>query len=230
MLPVGRAAKRETKKDSYNCSEQGVSRFTMCIKYLSGKVGTPRNPTVTNALLGLHGLFSSHHPPASKTANARGRLFTVQGNQTFSKRLRTAAICPESGGLMELRWELSFNAFKTQLCRFSRIRKTQSIQLHQGSFLLQEQTRIRYLGRGIDAAGHSSNTSRTRKPPANGDYHRFADSVTAVGAHPLVTKRPMDMCVLPSCLYAASAVFGPLSRGRSSRRANPASNIRSSSM
>ena len=114
-------------------------------------------------------------------------------------------------------WDLSFNATKTQLCRFSRLRKTRPITLQQASTLLTEQPSIRYLGLDIDTAWTFSEHLKNKKTLCQRRLHQIRRlSHTFWGASPAVTKRLIDMCLLPACLYGAS-VFGPLSRGRSSR-------------
>ena len=114
-------------------------------------------------------------------------------------------------------WDLSFNAMKTQLCRFSRLRKTQPITLQQASTLLTEQPSIRYLGLDIDTAWTFSEHLKNKKTLCQRRLNQIRRlSHTFWGASPAVTKRLVDMCILPACLYGAS-VFGPLSRGRSSR-------------
>ena len=114
-------------------------------------------------------------------------------------------------------WDLSFNAAKTQLCRFSRLRKTHPIALQQGSSIIEEKPMLKYLGLDIDAAWTFIGHLKSKKIICQrrlAQIRRLSHSLW--GSSPLVTKRLVDSCVLPACLYGSS-VFGPLSRGRSSR-------------
>ncbi len=76
---------------------------------------------------------------------------------------------------------------------------------------------LKYLGMDIDAAwtfiGHLKN-KKINCQRRLAQIRRLSHSHW--GSSPLVTKRLVDTCVLPACLYGSS-VFGPLSRGRSSR-------------
>ena len=114
-------------------------------------------------------------------------------------------------------WDLSFNATKTQLCRFSRLCKAQPVTLQQASTVLVEQPSMRYLGLDIDTAWTFSEHLKNKKTLCQRRLNQIRRLSHAYwGTSLVVSKRLVDMCILPACLYGA-LVFGSLSKGRSSR-------------
>ena len=180
--------------------------------------GVPQGSSLSPTIFSIYMDTLAHviRPPVRLLMYADDCLLyqEIGREQTDCAPLQTALAQTTHWGVT---WSLSFNPTKSQLCRFSRLRRTNPVELHQGPHLLREQPVIRYLGLDIDTAwtfiGHLKNKKIICQRRL-AQIRRLSHSHW--GSSPWVTKKLMDACILPVCLYGSS-IYDPLSRGRSSR-------------
>jgi len=101
-------------------------------------------------------------------------------------------------------WLLDFNAEKTKLIRFSRLRKAQKMDLYFKDTRLEENNSIKYLGLTLDAKlRFSDHISHVKNKAARRIQKIRILSSTLYGVAPTVTRTMIMACVIPVLFYGA---------------------------